>query len=121
MQDIDTRDETGDSEDEEEEVGAEEIGGEQGHFDNLDDVFSSRLREGGRSESSSVPCINLSQSRVATTMIRGRTPTSPPSSIRLVVFELSRDTESDEDLEDSSLNAARRTESAICDEEREKK
>ena len=46
MQDVDTRNEAGNGEDKEEEVSAEEIGGKERHFDNLDDVFPSRLREG---------------------------------------------------------------------------
>lgn len=55
MENIYPGDEARDREEEEEEVTAEEVGGEERHLDNLDDVLSRRLREGCGSESSSVP------------------------------------------------------------------
>lgn len=55
MEDIYPGHEARDGEEEEEEVTAQEVGGEERHLDDLDDVLSCRLRECGGSKSSSVP------------------------------------------------------------------
>ena len=100
-------------------MSAEEVGGKERHFDNLDDVFSSRLRECSGSKSTSVPCPHESVPCPRAT--KGRlTSTSPPSSIRFVVLELPRDAERDENLEYSSLDAAG-VKSAICANQSRKK
>ncbi|KAJ9109911.1 hypothetical protein QFC19_001891 [Naganishia cerealis] len=65
----------------------DEVGRVQAHFDNLYDEFSSRLAEHVRSQTSVEP------------------NTSPPSSVRLVVLELSRKEDGDKDLEDASLHS----------------
>ena len=65
---------------------SDKVGRVQTHFNSLDDKLSSGLRESMSSKSSVEP------------------NTSPPCSVRLVVFELSREEDGDEDLEDTSLD-----------------
>ncbi len=65
---------------------SEEIGRIETHFDDLDDELSSRLAEDMRTQPSVKP------------------NTSPPSPVGLIVLELSRQEDSDEDLEDTSLH-----------------
>lgn len=56
MEDVDSGDEAGDGEEEEEKVSAKEVGSKERHLDNLDDELARGLRPGGGSKSSTVPC-----------------------------------------------------------------
>ena len=74
----------------------EEIGRPEREFDNFDDVFSSRLRERMRAETTSVPF------------------SSPPRPVRLIMFELAREETRDEDLVNRALNEDNSDHSKDC-------
>ena len=69
-----------------ENMSKEEVGAPQRHLDNLDNVFTSRLRHGGVTKSTSVPLAR------------------PPSAIRLVVFELTGEEDGNQELLYGTLN-----------------
>lgn len=83
-------------------VTRQEIGRVKTHLDGLDDELSSWLRESVGSKTSIEPdtlrhqYFAISGCQIATH--------SPPSSVRLVVLELSREEDGDEDLEDGPLH-----------------
>ena len=79
-------DQQGRRQDDEQQVPQQKVGTPQVEFDGLHDEFSCRLGENGRSESSSVPLAG------------------PPSSVGLVVLELTSQHDRDEDLVQRALN-----------------
>jgi hypothetical protein len=83
-------------------VASEEIGRVETHFDSLDDELSSGLRQGMRTKTSVEPH-TLDVSYVCEP--QKQKAYSPPSSIGLVVLELSREEDSNQDLEDTSLDS----------------
>lgn len=76
-------------EDDEEDVADDEVGREQAHLDELDDELSGGLREDVAAESAVVP------------------HSGPPGPVDLVVLELSREEEGDEELVKEALDEAR--------------
>lgn len=84
-------------------VTSEEIGRVKTHLDGLDDKLSSGLGQGVRSETSVEPDTLICQSLPK---VESREMTySPPSSVGLVVLELSRQEDGDQDLEYTPLNS----------------
>lgn len=67
-------------------MAGDKVGRVQAHFDNLDDEFSRGLTEYVCTQATVEP------------------DTGPPSSVGLVMLELSREEDGDKDLEDASLN-----------------
>ena len=72
--------------DDQEQVGKKEVGGPEGHLDDLDHKLTGRLRERRRAETTTIP---LSR---------------PPCLVGLLVLQLTREEDGDEDLLDSALN-----------------
>jgi hypothetical protein len=71
---------------EQQEVTEQEITAPEREFDNLDNILASRLGHGVVTETTSIPL------------------TSPPCAVRLVMLELARDKDGDQDLLDRTLN-----------------
>ena len=86
VQSINERNEDRRCHDNQEKMAQQEVGAPEGHFHDLDDVFTSRLRDGRCAETTTVP---LSR---------------PPCQVCLIVFELTGKEDGDEDLLYGTLN-----------------
>jgi hypothetical protein len=83
---VEEGDEHREGEEKEEQVAGDEVRGVQAHLDRLDNEFTSGLAERVRAEATVEP------------------DTSPPGAVGLVVLELARQEDGDEDLEDAALH-----------------
>ncbi len=86
VQPVKVRNEAGQRQTEQQDVCSEEIGREQRHLDDLDNKLTSRLAEGVTTKTTTVPA------------------SRPPSAVGLVMLELTREYQSDQDLEDGALD-----------------
>ena len=86
VQGVGIRDQDGWSEDDQKNVRKNEIRAPQGHLDDLDDELASRLGHGGVAESTTIPF------------------TRPPSTVSLIVLELTSQEDGDEDLLNRALD-----------------
>jgi hypothetical protein len=77
-------------------VTKQEVTTPKGHLDNFNDEFAGRLRHGRAAEAPSVPF------------------TSPPCTVRLVVFELTRQENGNKNLLDSTLHGDNGDDSQYC-------
>lgn len=87
MKSVKVRDNRGDSKEEQQDVTDYKVCRIQSHFNSLNHKLSSRLRESVRSQTPVEP------------------NTSPPRSVCLVMLELSRQEDGNENLEDTPLNS----------------
>ena len=99
MEAVDVGDEDGRGEDEEEDVAHEEVRAPERQLDDLDDELARGLRHRVRAEAAAVPLAR------------------PPRAVRLVVLELAREEDGDEDLVDRALDEDDddQTEDRVCD------
>ena len=86
MKSISIRDEDRRREHEQQEVSNEEVGAPQAKLDDLDNELTRRLRHDMRAQPTAVPLAR------------------PPRAVRLVVLELTREEDRDEDLVDRALD-----------------
>ena len=87
MQPINERNEDRRRHDDQEEVAQQEVGTPEGHLHDLDDVFTSGLREGRRSEATAVPL------------------SGPPCSVSFIVLVFTREEYGNEDLLNGTLDS----------------
>ena len=87
METINVRDEDRRREEEQENMAHEEVGAPERQLDDLHDEFTRRLGHRVRTQSTAVPLA------------------SPPCAVRLVVLELTREEDGDEDLLDGTLDS----------------
>ena len=99
VQTVDVGYEDGWREEEEEDVSDEEVRAPQRQLDDLHDELARRLRHRGRAQAAAVPLAR------------------PPRPVRLIVLELTREEDGDEDLVDRALYEDDRdeTEHGVCD------
>ena len=86
VQPVEVRNEAWQRQAKEQNVRCKEVGSEERHLDDLDHKFSGGLAEGVSTKATAVPA------------------SRPPSTVGLVVLELSRKHQSDENLKDGSLD-----------------
>lgn len=90
-------------------MSCEEISGEERHLGEFDDEFTTRLSPSRSSHTASVPFLKREGKKTSIPEEKRRkkekkTYSCPPSTVDFIMLVLSRDTDSDEDLEDTTLN-----------------